>query len=399
MNPKTKILLCWWYDRRDLIEPFLQMQDEIEFNVLFYRFREEESLSFGLPFKRLYWTDYSSPYKLLKESKPNLIVFMGIENLLTIALNIAAHNKKIPTVYVAHGISYSLSDAIKSADSSTQTIERYKIDNPIYHRKKWHSVDFFLNSILIRNVAILPFFIRYIYATYRFSDIHSRLKNCKSKYRQADKYILFAPAYKRLFTERDGVQSDKFSYVGPYPMDSLFLDLKSASNQTSGNYWLFIDQPLSTLNWESRFRVFRQIGKQAVSQGNELKVKLHPMDYERINLNNLDGITFVKNEIQLVDLIKGANLCIGFYSALLLPVIVFKKVLVIDPQNLNLLTDWRRTESVYYTSFSDLLTGKFDWSSLEGELNKASFIGEFVFQVNGQGNDLLKKKLTSTEDH
>src|SRR5690606_18725262 len=101
---KPVILWCWWYDRKDLVIPLLPVMAAAENHFLFYRFAEQEKLDFEIPGSRYYWTEYKSPFHLLKAIKPDKVVFMGIENMLTIALLSACRRMEIKTFYLAHGL-------------------------------------------------------------------------------------------------------------------------------------------------------------------------------------------------------------------------------------------------------------------------------------------------------
>lgn len=379
---KFKILLCWWYDRKDLIEPFFALED-IEFVLLFYRFKAQEALHFELPFKRLYWTDFSSPYAILRTVRPDRIVFMGIENLLTISLNIAAHAKGIKTIYLAHGVTYSLKNARMSKNPAIELIPNYNTKNLFYQKKKIHSLLFYFQCLRFKSFVALPFLVRYLITCLLQRDIQLRLAYCKSKFRLADKYVLYAPAYSRLFRERDGVNDDRLSYTGPYSMDHLFRALKLSEGEKKG-YWLFIDQPLDSIDWEKRVQVFSVLAKAASDKYVRLRIKLHPLDFQKPP-PLIEGVDFVKDEEDLISLIRNASLCIGYFSSLLIPVIVFKEVVVIDLGGIDLIAAWSKTNAIHCIPITTLLSGSSDWSLLKKELQKDGYIRDFVSYTDGHG--------------
>lgn len=392
---KKKILLVWWYDRLDLIEPFLSMQDEVEFTVLFYRFPEQENKAVAdtLPFRRIFWLDYLSPYSLLMDVQPEKVLFFGNESVGTISLIAAANVMKIETCYVSHGLRSSLDEVIVVKDS-VQTIDRYREDNKYYTAKKWHTLLFLFLVISFRNLKTIHLVLQVLYAEFKIKNTFKKLLFITNPLRKVKKYYLFAPENSLMMNELDHPHSSQIKYTGPYMMDQLFQEMNTKSDDFK-NYWLVIDQPIAQLTSEERFDFYKSIGHQANSKGKKLKVKLHPMEYDRIQENDAN-IEWVKQSSDLSKLINEASGIIGFYSALFLPIITFKKCILFDTGSTQLVHKWSDMEVVKLLNIKDFDIADINFDNFDvSESNKQKYIHQFVAYTDGNCTKRLKKLITN----
>jgi len=401
-NKKHVILWCWWYDRQDLMTPLLPVMAEAENHFLFYRFPEQEKLDFELPGKRHYWTEYKTPYNVINDLRPDKVVFMGIESMLTIALRSACRKKGIKTFYLTHGLTMAYS---KTAENERSVIherldERFKKDSAYYTRNKNHSLYFFLHAFSRAPLVEKAFLIKFALKTKSIPRLHERLYHCQSHWRLADKYIVITKHLGRLMVERDGVKDDRIIEVGPYTLDYLFNALREYKGGQPGMqpYFLLIDQPLAMITEEAQNKFFNNLADTLSSMGYQLKVKLHPRKYKLADATRHANISWVRDEIPLDDLIMNASACLGYFSTLLLPVIWFKPCGIFNPSNNILADEWIEMGVVKKLEFGNVKKEDLLDVLREGAtFNKEGFKQKYLFQVDGKGverigNVLLEKK-------
>src|SRR5437868_6187862 len=97
-----RILVYWDYRRRDLLLPFDKLDYYFEWYFIF--FSKEEVDVTSLKYKKLYWSNYSTPYDLLKYVNPHCVIFSDLSNVNTVSLNIACKNINIKTYLLEHGV-------------------------------------------------------------------------------------------------------------------------------------------------------------------------------------------------------------------------------------------------------------------------------------------------------
>lgn len=387
---KKKVLLVWWYDRRDLIAPYLEMKEEIEFTVLFYRFQEQEdkSVADSLPFRRIYWLDYLTPYQLLRDVKPEKILFFGNDGALTISLIIAANVQNIETCYVSHGLRSELSEVQENLEAP-KTIDRYKKDNKYYTSKKWHTILFLLMTTSLKNLRTFRVVYELLRAEFKYSNNIEKLINIQNPLRKVKSYYLFAPENAIMIHGIDHPDSAQIHYTGPYMMDELFKFLHQSQDGKKQN-WLMIDQPIAGFDFEQRAMLYQKIAESATKRNSRLMVKLHPMEYGR-NPGENSGIIWLKNVSNLNELIAASEGVLGFYSAMLLPMISFKKCILFDTNATVLTQKWKDMGVVRLLDPKSFEKDEIDFESFEiPEKNRENFIRQFVVYTDGKCTQRLK---------
>ncbi|MEO7264726.1 MAG: hypothetical protein ABIW38_07420, partial [Ferruginibacter sp.] len=112
MQKKT-VLLCWYeVDKRpELLAPFIDMLDSVEFIQLYYH-KQEDRVNPSSPFPMIYWSDYSDPFDILKKVKPVLVIGTT-ESLHLISLIRACKKKGIKYFGLQHGfVSQNITDVL-----------------------------------------------------------------------------------------------------------------------------------------------------------------------------------------------------------------------------------------------------------------------------------------------
>jgi hypothetical protein len=339
---KKRILLVWWYDRIDLISPFIKMQEDIEFTCLFYRFKEQENLNFEMPFKRIYWTDFTSPNQILNLVNPEKVIFFGSGNLLTFGLILASKNKNFPTIFVSHGLQPKNVDfRIKSFENSLKNenqevgSKRYNVNNSHYQKKKFHTLFFYLLSFnFSKNIKSISDFFKIFFISFCERNEYKRLLKLANTFRVFDKYYLFCRNDFHFFKNQDNIKESKVDYIGPYTLDNLFLDFGNSNEALLQSYnerfAIFIDQSITTFSTRDKNQLISKLSFFLKKSNTKLLIKLHPQDYNNQQYYSDDNIVLIKNNTNISTLINDAVGCYGFYSAMLLPIILHKKTICFD---------------------------------------------------------------------
>ena len=395
---KTKVLLVWWYDRNDLIAPFIKMKDDIEFTCLFYRFKEQENLSFEMPFPRIYWTDYSTPQQLLNAIKPDKVVFMGIENFLTFGLNIAAKNKNIPTYYLFHGLNFnSVEERVNlGLDSLENKLEnvvdiRYFEKNIFYTKQKYHSILFFFYALLhykciLNCLPIIKFLIDYKNMSNRLVFLTTN----KEEFRLPSHYILMSKAASNYFVERDGIDESRMMFIGPYMSDEMYGNYEGIST-IPYKYILLIDQNIALFDISEKNEIISKLRLRAAELQLKLLVKVHPADLHADKIFHNDDVILVKSNSNIKEMIYKAEYIVGYDSALLLPAIVKNKVTCIKINEKRKMADlWHKYKVVGLISKESIFQGEsFDFFEPKQE-DVDYFVEEYLGFADGNSIQRLK---------
>src|ERR1700757_5040505 len=184
---RPKILVNWDYDRNDLMIPFLKLEHDFEFIFIYKYQRVDESNSF--PFKTIYWNEYKTPYKLLREIKPAKIIFHDIESFHQVALCIAAKNKKVITFHLEHGVKFELKNHLDEVNY-LKTIKAKENKNEPKTTNSFQTLLFYLSSFPAKQLSQLYNWIKFMYVRKTMNMLEG-LVACPFPFRKADLYINF----------------------------------------------------------------------------------------------------------------------------------------------------------------------------------------------------------------
>jgi hypothetical protein len=205
---------------------------------------------------------------------------------------------------------------------------------------------------------------------------------------------MYAPYYTEFFNNYLGISDSRFRCIGPYLLDDTFKRITelNATLQPEG-YCLFIDQPLLELSFENRMKLIQMLADKAEKIGKKFVLKVHPLDYKT-------DFSFLHNNIEVVrectdqgSLIHNCNLCFGFYSALLLAIIPFRKCILFKRENMPMIDDWGKTGAVKVLSFNE---EELEKANLEFNIDPADtqkFTDNFLSYTDGGGIERLKSIL------
>ncbi|MEL7006115.1 MAG: hypothetical protein AAFN93_25820 [Bacteroidota bacterium] len=160
----------------------------------------------------------------------------------------------------------------------------------------------------------------------------------KDATRLPDIYLCFSHENAQLHFELDGVGKNKIALVGNPELEKIVRKYHELTlNDEKIEYWLHIDQPLSGGDLGENFisrnyhhDIYTKLSEKAKSEGCRLIVKLHPGSYSDQDLPKDENIDWVKETEDITTLIKGAKVCTGFYSSLLVPCIAFKPTILVQ---------------------------------------------------------------------
>jgi len=320
-----KVLLNWDTTRRDLLEPFIALKDDIDFVIIWGDRQADDKKNH--PFAQVYFTDYKTPYQLLKEVKPDKVLLFSINSFTHVALNLAAKNLRIPTYVMHHGVHHA------------DLIEMNKVREKIgLHQKRRlvssrQSLWFYFSALQLKNIGQL-------YSYFRFAWIRQKrdrllaAEKCVFDARLPDHYINLSPHNAVLAKRIDHIESDeKFFYIGHPFFDAILSrlnELNEKDEKTGEDYFLLIDFPnienhlsFKLMTAEKKLEFYKKLSAIAKAEGCRLKVKLHPFGFNSPYNYQDDNIDLVY-EAEMAPLIHYAKKCFSFFSTLLIPIIYHK---------------------------------------------------------------------------
>jgi hypothetical protein len=317
---KKKGILAWFeYDRRmELLQPFIDISDEIEFVHLFFRTRDERQVDLS-PFKRIYWFDYKTPYQLLDDHKPDFIIGTT-EGLLAISLMVAAKERNIPSYGLQHGF---------STETFVSIVKKVYRDPPVLGpvlKKHLRTTLFYFTSLRLKHIGRIFQYINLFILFYKKIPEEAIIRN-RYKWVKPDYYLCFSEISDGHYRYIYGLNDAEIKYIGIPSFDKLFRELDSAKHEHNGErYYLLIDTSFidyhKDISDDQIYRCYNTLKEYARQHNARLYIKLHPRNYGNEGLHDDETISFVRNaEMKdLARLIVNALGCFGFYSTLTMPI-------------------------------------------------------------------------------
>lgn len=405
---KTKILLCWGYHRKSWLHAFRALQDDFEFYYLFYISKPENERNVSGSDNILYWSDFKSAQDLLNKIKPEKIVFMGIEGINAIALNVVAQKRNIETLVLQHGMFHTYSDYLKLAKEDlnvrkkTNNFSRsaIEIDRAFLFR-------FFLRSVAFVNPLAIAYMLKLQYLKRKYVEVEA-VKNAPSKFRTASKYVVFSKSNASIYSERDKIDESNLVEIGNPEMDAYFAFAEDHQN-VEGNYYLLIDQPWSELKEfsspgfgitnEQMNQFYVKLAEFAETKSAKLKIKLHPYSYDSDFFISHPNIEY-KKDTDLIELIMSSRGVFGYSSTLLLPALYFKRCCVFriweESSFQNMIEKLGFAQVLDYHTFS---TEDIDFESIEKSRESMDeFVKRYFYKADGKAIQRLKEILQANTD-
>jgi hypothetical protein len=329
MIKKKKGILVWFeMDRRpELLQPFIEMSDEIEFVHLFFSTKEERDVNIS-PFKVIYWFDYKTPYSLLEAHQPDFIIG-ATEVIQIISLIVAAAQKKIPYYGLQHGFSTD------NFLSTTKKVVRENIFSLKKIKRYYKIVRFYFGSLTIKSIGNIFQYINLFIKLYsNFAEV--AINKTGYKWLIPYKYLCFSEIaalhYKNIYNLTD----NQIQYIGIPCFDNFYKELNYTTQQdTSQKYFILIDNSFidyfKPITQSQIDRCYTELKEYCKSQNALLYIKLHPRNYNSSPLISDETIRVVKNLAlsELKALIVNSQGCFSFFSTLMMPIAFIKPTIQI----------------------------------------------------------------------
>jgi hypothetical protein len=281
---------------------------------------------------RHYWNEFSTAQQILDRIKPDRLVFMGLSGLRTIALNMAARRRRIPTFILQHGYFRSLDDYLSLFASQSKTVAEVKTTT--HASSAWQAVRFMLRSNIteepidsLRAVAML--------LALRRTDYYRSHLRFRFRGRMPDRYITYSEATAKIHRQLDHASSSSIIPVGIPEFDPIFRLLASSKGDRKKNV-LLIDSPnaenrygVTPTSIERKVRFLNDLSVRLERQGYPLVVKLHPETYGATWLPSPGNIRYVRDH-DVGPLIQEAHACLGFDSTLVIPAIIARPTMLFE---------------------------------------------------------------------
>lgn len=402
---KPTILLIWGYHRKGWVEPFEKLNDKFDFVYIYYLKKPKEEISFTHS-KKIYWFDYSNPYEILFEIKPDKVVFMSIDKANTVALNIACKYSKIPTFIFQHGLFYSFKWYL---ESNKKEIEKNielgnkkwadELDNSEYYKL----LKFLLKSLKFYNPKDLFFLLFFFYYKKKLGKNGQLLqqKMCAlSNYLKPNKYIVFTKQNAEIFLERDYAGDKDLIEIGNPFLDVFF---EEQNHEVIEEFFLLIDEPLAYVGEFDSVGFFpkedvinfqKKLNDFALKNNTKLIVKLHPYSFDNDFYYQHSNIIYLK-DADNVELIKTAKGIFGTNSTLLLPAVYLNKCVVFKVwENSEFDYDCEQFGVIQRLDFFNFAIDEIDFSFIKKKQSiNEKLIAKYFYKVDGKATDRLSEIL------
>jgi len=410
---KLRVLLIVQPERTDFYN-YLRSAENIEWILLWYEKPGQMKLNeseLPLEFTSIwYWTDFSTPFRLLKKIDPDRIVFFEIIDLRQIALNIAANACKIPTFYLEHG----------AAGDKNTAVERWKeirfrqqklpyLANRL--KSAWFDVvrsKLFYYSVFTGFYSIRSY-IKYLILPFKM------LSGAPNKILTFNKFPERVPKLSIVFNQAN---FDEFAlYTGIKHEDALFtgvpyFDQYYKSGGSVKNYIFYIDAPFMEENlcgWTINHHnhIANKLFEFAEKSGIHVYIKLHPRSKKEnwFNYNpKSDHVTIIQNG-DYTDLFLDSKLILGYSSSLLNGFLCARKNIVFlgwHPQPVNFGFDFSSTGLCHFSSSPEELLEKYpDWINhnltFENEEIFECYLKRFNYPFDGKATERVINAIIQNE--
>lgn len=397
-----KILANWYYGRQDLTKHLLELSEEAHITFIAKHFRPQEDEKKNFASKNIsiiYWGDYTSPYQLLDEVKPDLVIFYDIEAFNQIALNVAAKNRGIKTYVLQHGLrgSYEITDALTHSTKNS--------DIELSHTS-WWTFKFLMRSLRAKNFSQLGRLLKFIVARKK-NELTVALYKNQFELRRADFYIEFSKANATYHKLRDGIKDNRFILIGNPAFDDFHNRIKDISSSPAQEaYALLIDTPFCEASFVQKQRMsaeekndyVKRLNQYCILKNLKLYIKLHPLSYKAISSLYKDENIQYFTETDIVQLIGNAQLVFLLHFTTLAPLVLYHKPFLFFH---NKYVEQEEVKASLNIPTYDLLS--FNPGELVGKQPQQPLqqeqIKDYFFIPDGKATQRLKQVLLYPENH
>ena len=391
MKPDRPILLCIWnYYRADITEFLLKLDDHFEL-VFLNDYEPSDKKGCIKECKRIFWSEYTSPYQILDELKVSQILFSDVESFHQTALVIAARNRKIKSFVLEHGlrgdfeIDLQIQLYYQRKNKKLLSENTNEVDNSLLQHQSFKTLKFYLSSIRLQNFGSILWILIFIFYRKKYGLTYGLYK-LKKKFRWADTYLNFTELNATYIQARDGVPKDRFRMTGNASFDGFFQMAMHFTPSVSVRYLLLIDSPFveaaifgMTPLKKNEFII--KLNDFAISKGLKLYIKLHPLSFNSdYYFKNANIIYYKNHDINILILESAA--CVYMHLSSLMPLgILYKPFLFFNTYpayNPYILSMDIKAFDFYNFEIAELVFSELD------EKNKKLIIDRFLFSTDGQ---------------
>ncbi len=406
-----KLLLVVDPSRKDFYEQLSKLNNAELFILWFVKEKNADGVEIPGFIKGLYfWSDYLTPYHLLKKLLPDRIVFFEMIDLRQIALIVAARSKKIPTFYLEHGAAGDINTFIKRQNE----VQFFRDKLPrLLKRLSKNIIDIFSSKIFYYSVY-KRFNSPRSYFQYLFLPLKSLIASPKKvlqnnifRERVPDYPIVFSHINFEVIQLYTGIKKEE-AYLTGLP----FFDKYYSSRPVIADHVVYIEHPYlesNILDWtpEHHKKVADTLFEFANKNKVKLFLKLHPVskraNWEKYNLDS-EYVEIIQ-EGDFTQLYLEAKLILGFSSSLITGLLCAKKNIV--------LLGWHPEPSIFGVDFSktglchvsmsptDLEKKYYYWIShnlaIENETAYQEFLQRCNYPFDGKATERVLKIITNNE--
>lgn len=325
---KPIILTNFGYQRKNWIEPLEAIKDQYDIVYLHFNDQNDEYEKYT-DSEVLYYSDFKNAQELIDKVQPSIYITMGLNSYQTYAIRYICKRKKIPFVYMDHGLYGKQEDYNKK---SNVKIEKHHI-SPIKNKDSIRSTNYtFALFTFLRAFALVKLSLIFVQIIYGKVTGKNPFSTSIHKYLvRPDKFISYSKENFRINQSLFSPKGEDVFFVGNFEYDKF----RVASNTSLEQYVLFIDSPLSdnpsnrySFDTDTHLKIYKKANEFAINNHLKLKIKLHPYNYFSKWLIKDENIEYIRN-VDINTLIKQSEYCISFYSTLLVPAIYFKPTIVL----------------------------------------------------------------------
>lgn len=320
---KPIILTNFGYQRKNWVYPLEAIKDDFEVVYIHYNRKSDETNCFT-DSTVLYFTDFKNAQELIDKVQPNIFIAMGLNSNLVFAIKHVCNKRGLPFVYMDHGV-YGLA---KDYVEFEKTIKRKSIKSIIVNddNNRTRNISFPIKTFI---KSIAPFKIIAIFIKILFSRFSNKIvfQNIFQKYlAQPDAFLTYSKLNNVVNQQIYHPKEKEIYYIGNFEYDKF----KKEPSFSEESYMLLIDSPLSdnpnkdiVFTTENHIRIYNKINSAAREKNLQLKIKLHPYNYNSDWIREIENVEFIKDYDDINSLIKNAKYCVSFYSTLLIPALYF----------------------------------------------------------------------------
>ncbi len=399
---KPTILLIWGYHRKGWVEPFVRLEADFNFQLLYYLKQPEEEENFT-NFPTHYWLDFSSAKAIIEEVKPDKVVFMSAEGIPSTALNAACKRKGIPTIVLQHGLFHPYETYL--IDAKLQSERALELGKSNHNKSNSKNVNrllllFYLRSFTLFTIfGALNYLVRLRWMRRKNYEIEA-LRLVQSKLRITDFYLVITKYTSSYFSVRDGVQDHQMIEIG-FPEFDEYTPEKVASEP----YYLYIHSPLAHIpeydsegymSQQEENKCIEKLNEFALTNGCKLYVKLHPYSYTISDLVDDPNIIYIRDGDNASLILRSMGV-MGYNSTLVLPAAYYKNVCLFTLSDFShLQEDLEAIGAVkllpFHTFSPSDLTDAMDSSR---KTDTSILLRNYLFKLDGKALERLKHFLLS----